>query len=400
MCALWRTPQRWQYAKTTPPSTHSSIRRQWLITSVLVLCFSVPFLLFRVNPVHKIHGWLAPPAPPPPPSPPPEILEPEIYRNQPKHPGFYDWQTNSSFDPIQIPNVQDKSLDQLCASFPRHLLEDIQPVLKTGHGVLDARVRPHLHGVSACLTNLLIFSDTAEHFEGRDFINSFEYIPPVLADEAPELEAYRNGSLADGTASRKAGWKVDKFKFIVSTTQAWKMRPGNKWYVFYEADTYIVWDNMFRLLAQFDPDMPWYFGSPTQGRDKTWFANGGPGMVLSREAMRQLTIKDYDQNTGEYRGPNLLRKQWDFLLHDCCGDSVLGWSLWEKNITLSGLWPHFNPWPAHHVPFEDSQWCQPVITMHKPTEEDLLGLWRWQFEHRENEVSLPLPCTLRICVNL
>jgi hypothetical protein len=380
MCAQWLQAKYHRHATGTPRSMRSSIRRQWLISGGVVLTFAVLFLLFRVSPVQKIHGWVTPP---PPASKLPSL---DIYKNEPDHPGFFDWQTTSAFDPVRIEDAEHKSVEDLCAAFPEHLLAEIQPVLKTGHGVLDARVRPQLQGVSACLSNLLIFSDTDEYYEGRHLIDILADIPPPIANETSTLEAWRNGSLADGTASRRAGWRADKFKFILGPTRAWKMRPGRKWYVFYEADTYIVWDNVFRLLANFDPNEPYYFGSPTFGRGQTWFANGGEGYILSREAMRRLTQHDFDRKTGHYIGPGLLRKWWDLLISDCCGDSVLGWILWHENVTLSGLWPLFNPHAPHMVPFTDREWCQPVLTMHKPMEEDLTGLWRWQWENRVADV--------------
>ena len=347
-----------------------------------MIAFAVSFLTFRASPVQRVHRWLSPPPPPP-----KKLVMPDIYRNEPEHPGFFDWETTSSFNPVRIPNAKDKSVQELCASFPEDLLTEIQPVLKTGHGVLDSRVRPQLRSVSHCLSNLLIFSDTNEHVGGHDMIDVLADIPKDLSNHAHYLEAWRNGSLSDGTASRRAGWKADKFKFIPAATSAWRLRPGRKWYVFYEADTYVVWDNVFRLLENFDPNLPYYFGSPSPGRDKTWFANGGPGYILSREAMHRLTKDDFDQKTGKYLGENLLRRYWRTLVDDCCGDSVLGWALWGQSVSLSGLWPMFNPHAPHLVPFSDKYWCQPMVTMHKPLEEDLNNLWRWQWENRMREVS-------------
>jgi hypothetical protein len=180
---------------------------------------------------------------------------------------------------------------------------------------------------------------------------------------------------------------MDKFKFLPSVSRAWKENPDRSWYVFYEADTYIVWDTVFRFLENFDPDEPLYFGSPSPGRQKTWFANGGPGFILSRESMRRLTAEDYDSKTGEYMGSKLAEKHWYNLYDDCCGDSVLGWALIHVNVTLSGLFPMFNPHTPHGVPFSERFWCQPVITMHKPSLEDIVGLWRWQWENRQADVG-------------
>jgi hypothetical protein len=311
------------------------------------------------------------------PPPPPEI------------PGFYNWTTQSSFNPARVSDVASKTADELCAGFPAHLLKDIEPVLKTGHGVLDSRVRPQLQSVSACLVNLLIMSDTEDHFEGQRTINVIEDIPADLRDNSKQLDVWRSGTIANGTASRKEAWKLDKFKFLAGVSRAWNMRPERKWYVFYEADTYIVWDNLFRMLEHFDPDEPHYFGSPTPGRQDTSFANGGPGYIISREAMRRLVKDDYDADTGAYLGSKLTERCWDDVKGNCCGDSILAWALILENVTLSGMFPMMTPHPPHGIPFsgEKKHWCQPLLTMHKPHEEDLIGLWRWQWEHRERDVS-------------
>ena len=389
---MWTRSQQHNHAKVTPrflQSLQSTSRRKWLTSSALILLFAIFFLLFHVSPVARINGWESPP-------PPPKTPDPDIYKNEPDQPGFFEWETKSEFFPARIEDAQEKSIQDLCGTFPTHLLGEIQPVLKTGHGVLDARVRPQLQGASACLDNLLIFSDADETYEGRQIIDVLKDIPKDLADGSPGLEAWRDGSLADGTASTKAAWSADRFKFLVTATRAWMQRPGRKWYVFYEADTYIVWDNVFRTLANFDPNEPYYFGSPSPGRDsrpgvKTWFANGGPGYILSREALRRLTEDDFNHTTGHYTGPSLLRQFWKIIQDDCCGDSVLGWALWNHNVSLSGLWPMMNPHPPHGVPFADRYWCQPLMTMHKPAEEDLMGLWRWQFQARSLEVSCYSP---------
>jgi hypothetical protein len=297
-------------------------------------------------------------------------------------PGFFDWDTTSAFDPVNQENVADKSIQELCTSFPKHLLKDIQPVLKTGHGVLDARVKPQLQSVSACLDNLLIFSDVEENYMGRHLIDVIWDIPPQFRDFESQLKPWRDGSIEDGTVSPRKAWKMDKFKFLPSISRAWKERPDKKWYVFYEADTYIVWDNVFRFLNNFDPKEPHYFGSPSPGRQKTWFANGGPGFILSREAMRRLTKEDYHPESHHYLGSMLTQRHWYNVYDDCCGDSVLGWALVNVNITLSGLFPMFNPHTPHGIPFSERMWCQPVMSMHKPSLEDILGLWQWQFVHR------------------
>lgn len=364
----------------------AALRRPWLVVATLFFCFSIPFLLFRSEPFEQLHNWLTSSTTPPPAKP---EAEPILPPPPPEIPGFYDWETRSSFNPIRQEDIASKSVDQLCAGFPSHLLKDIQPVLKTGHGVLETRVRPQLQSVSACLVNLLIMSDTEEQFEGHRIIDVIEDIPPSLRDNEKQLDIWRSGAIANGTADKRAAWRLDKFKFLPMISRSWRTRPDRKWYVFYEADTYIVWDNLFRMLEHFDPDEPHYFGSPTPGRQGTSFANGGPGYILSREAMRRLVQEDWDTETGAYLGSKLTERCWDDVRHNCCGDSVLAWALILQNVTLSGLFPMMTPHPPHGVPFSGSKkhWCQPVLTMHKPSEDDIIGLWRWQWEHRTRDVS-------------
>ena len=369
-----------------PWATSPTLRRfWWLILSAIAIGVFVPFLFFHSAPLRHIHTWLDASNAKDIPEPIPEPLAVSE---------FYEWDTRSAFAPVRFENVANRTFSELCHAFPQHLLREIQPVLKTGHGVIDARVRPQLRSVSACLDHLLIFSDVDEIVENHDVIDVIADLPPAVIQQSDQLDTYRslhefamNGSLDDATVIAREGWRMDKFKFLTGISRAWRMRPERRWYIFYEADTYIVWDNVFRLLENFDADQPLYFGSPSPGRNGTWFGNGGPGYILSREAMRRMVSDDWNNATGEYRGGMLTANNWDLVVHDCCGDSVVGWVLWNKQVPLSGMWPLFNPHPPHGVPFSDAYWCQPVLTMHKPSEEDIVHLWRWQWEHREHQVS-------------
>ncbi len=315
----------------------------------------------------------------------------------------YDWRTYSSFGFVAEADVANATIDELCAHFPTSLLRDVQPILKTGHGVLESRLAAHLRSVSACLgQELLIVSDKAEVFEGHPVLDAIAETPAALLNSHhtqlaayEELHSIPSWSSDNETISqdRKESWRIDKFKFLASASAAWRLRPEKRWYVFYEDDTYVLWDNVFRFVANFDPDRPWYFGSPTLGKTdkalnyRTSFANGGPGFIMSREAIRRITADDWDSQTGEYLGSVLTGRHWEDLTHDCCGDSIMGWALWQRNVSLSGIWPLMNPHPPHAVPFGDPQWCQPIMTMHKPQSEAMEPMWRWEWSARQVDVS-------------
>ncbi|TKA66425.1 hypothetical protein B0A55_10308, partial [Friedmanniomyces simplex] len=76
----------------------------------------------------------------------------------------FDWDTRSAFNPVRQ-DIEGRSSEELCRAFPKHLLQEIQPVLKTEHGLLEARVRPQLESVSACLDTLIIVSDVDEEYQ-------------------------------------------------------------------------------------------------------------------------------------------------------------------------------------------------------------------------------------------
>lgn len=187
---------------------------------------------------------------------------------------FYTWRTSSSYDLVS--DSAELSQQELCKHFPKHKLFEIQPVLKTGHGVME-RVRQSLWSTSACLDNLLIFSDLDEQVDDRLVTNIIADIPEHvlrLTTQTKPYFAFQKAAavdVADLDMDSFKGQEMDKFKFLPAISRAWRMAPEKRWYVFYEGDTYIVWDTVFRLLDNSDADLDHYFGSPSPGREGTWF---------------------------------------------------------------------------------------------------------------------------------
>ncbi|KAB5536315.1 family 31 glycosyltransferase [Coniochaeta sp. 2T2.1] len=352
----------------------------------------------------RLPTWLAPPSPGG-----GDEKRPETPATSGDEPEIYPHETTSQFFPVFFDVSTAKKAD-LCASFPRYLLQRIQPVLKMGHGESRDKIEAQLDSVSACFApdELLIFSDLAETIREHKVIDIIADLPDSYRGaDNPDFEGYltmqamrANGTLdSDKEAMKKInGWKLDKYKFLPGVERAWNMRPGRDWYVFYETDTYIVWDNLFRFLSTMDPGKEHYIGSPSPGRlderngeknkIKTWFANGGPGYILSRAAVEKLLERKVSKTTGRYLDPPLTIRWLDLLRRDCCGDSVMGWTLWNVNIHVEGYWPLFNPHPMHGVPYSEHYWCQPVVTLHKTRPEDMEHLWKWEHSRRRREKPL------------
>ncbi|CAI6089545.1 unnamed protein product [Clonostachys chloroleuca] len=313
-------------------------------------------------------------------------------------PEYYTIRDHSLFEPFQVENPNIKSVKELCQTFPRHILDTIQPVLKIGHGEDRTRVEAQLFSASACFSDheLLVFSDLTEEIRGYHVIDVLEDLPDLVRKDNVELDMYDlqkkmyiNGTLDKHDNQQKIdGWMLDKYKFLPMIEKAWNLKPNKEFYVFYESDTYVLWDNMFRFLKNFDADDRIYMGSPSPGREHknrwgklepSWFANGGPGFVLSRGAIKALLHPTY------LDGLSLTEKWATVTREDSCGDSILGLALLEAGIEVMGLWPMFNPHALGDIPFGDQYWCQPALTLHRTSPEDMRRLWRWEFGHRRLE---------------
>lgn len=301
--------------------------------------------------------------------------------------------------------------DTNCAKFPRDRLKDIQIVLRIGSTQPYDQISSHINNITNCISNLIVVSDRTEEigngFWSHDIIGD---LPAVYWDGIDEgnqggeddrtagLKAYaklnkgdiyhswQQKQYANDRLTHREGWLLDRFKFLPMIEYAYNVNPTAKWFYFIEADTYVIWDTLFQLLDQYNPQQQWYMGSPAPGRElngeKTWFAYGGDGFMLSRPAIRRLVSQDLIQNDGETNDSNRtelpLTERWAALVkEDCCGDSVLGFALANKGIFLSGLYPIFNPHPLHGIPFGPSNkpyWCQPVLSLHKTWPGDVPAL--------------------------
>ncbi|KAI3206207.1 hypothetical protein DTO012A7_4323 [Penicillium roqueforti] len=301
---------------------------------------------------------------------------------------YWTWETSTQFQKSKHENDSNdtgKSQNATCDTFPTDVLSRVQIILKTSATEDPKRVDTHMASVTRCISNLLVVSDKETELHGHRVHDVLADLPPSARDLIPEFEGYDALQRGESNVDGATGWKLDRFKFLPMVERARKVNPGAEWYVFLETDTYFVWDNLFRMLGQFDPSFPLYMGSPAPGRDigngkVNWFAYGGSGFVLSRAAVDILTAREVGKY-GQFIGQSLSEQYMQTVKDDCCGDSVLGFALWEKGVELSGMWPMFNAHPLDSIPFGDEHhWCQPAISMHKSRLSDMTGLANWEGE--------------------
>lgn len=267
-----------------------------------------------------------------------------------------------------------------CCILPTSRLPEFQVVFKMGASESMDQVYSNLNHTSKCISNVLVVSDKEQkvgRFHAHDVIAD---LPPWYRKHNKELEDYDKLNKPDTDASSISyanGHRLDKFKFLPMIEYAYKANPTAKWFIFLEADTFIAWNNVFQLLDQYNHSLPLYFGSPAPGRilphgEKTWFAHGGTGYVLSSAAM-DLLVSRTNSLHGQYL-PRLSEQFQTLIKEDCCGDSVLGYALAWKGIPLTGLNPMFNPHSLHMLSFSTASWCVPIISIHKAQGQDIAGL--------------------------
>jgi hypothetical protein len=233
---------------------------------------------------------------------------------------------------------------------------------------------------------VLIFSDMEQDIGPYHVHDSLDQVSDEAKNDNPDFDLYRlqqeylkDGIEVDKTlhgAKSDAAWNLDKYKNIHVAKKSYEMRPDASWYLFIDADTYVVWPSLLRWLERLDPKKSLYMGSLALMND-IGFAHGGSGYVLSAKAMEKFIGDD----------PGVANRFDERAKHECCGDVNLAHAIYDKDIAkLYQVWPMINGEKPRTLPFGPSHWCQPIITMHHVTSAEVNELW-W-YEQRRPDPSV------------
>ncbi|KAF7595544.1 hypothetical protein BBP40_005579 [Aspergillus hancockii] len=267
-------------------------------------------------------------------------------------------------------------------------IENIQVVLKTGATEALEKIPVHFNTTLKCIRHFILFSDFEEEIAGVQAHDVLRSVDGEIKQKYHDFDLY-NRLRASGRAGLTAedinhdpstpsgkpdnrGWLLDKWKFLPMINETLHVRPDAKWYVFIEADTYIVWRNLLSWLEKFDPSQPWYMGSQVQVGEVR-FGHGGSGLVISHAAMhkvsdyRESRVNELDVYTGS---------QW-------AGDCVLGKVLADAGVGLFFSDPMLQgatPWDySYYEPKNKKKhWCTPVVTYHHMTPSDIQDIWAFE----------------------
>lgn len=240
-----------------------------------------------------------------------------------------------SFKNIGGANLFADHPDATCDKFPE--TSNILLVMKTGASEAYAKIPTQLMTNLKCLDDFLIFSDMEQTVAGHKILDSLDNVLPEAKIDNPDFDLYNrqkncrvgqetcNKGSSDDTASQ--GWALDKYKNIHMAEKAYHKRPEYDWYMYVDADTYVIWPTLVDYLKTFDPKEKLYLGSVALIGDFP-FAHGGSGYVVSQGMMQEFFQDKKD-----------VARKWDMSAKDtCCGDFLFAYALKrETNMTVSDV---------------------------------------------------------------
>jgi hypothetical protein len=308
------------------------------------------------------------------------------------------WWQDLNISPFRSHNVPDDLKCQTLQGANETLV-----IMRTGSTELVAKLSVHLDTTLRCFKHRLIFSDAAEDYNGHPVLDALESVSDTVKETNTDFELYRR--LRDGRNRLESdelhdlpnetlheswsghteipAWKLDKWKFLPMVNRTFAEYPdtaGIKWYVFMEADSYVVWPTLLDHLATLDHTKPYYSGSPAY-IDNVGFAHGGSTFVVSPPAMRAVT-EYYNAHKEEVE--KLTDSHW-------AGDCVLGKYLAESGTSLTsarpaiqgdypGIVPYMGPDDREGPPIEASLWCTPAVSYHHVDPATIKDLWNFEQE--------------------
>ncbi|KAL3472252.1 hypothetical protein BJX99DRAFT_8700 [Aspergillus californicus] len=263
-----------------------------------------------------------------------------------------------------------------CPALPG--LHNVMLVLKTGVTEAHDKLPIHRNTTLRCIPNYIVWSDYEEEIANIP-VHDVLYNESSTLHQLPDFNLYdrvrshgrdalTGHDLSDDPSTpfgkSNPGWKLDKWKFVPMIEHTYRQYNKADWYVFMEADTFIMWPSMLTWLAKLDPNQPKYLGNQMQIRDVI-FAHGGSGFVLSNPAMASAA-RLIDEKRAYW--DSITKEEW-------AGDCVIGILLKEAGVSLDWSWPMLQLAPPKEIDsfstnYGRTPWCYPAVSFHhlKPDE--------------------------------
>ncbi|XMA14362.1 hypothetical protein WAI453_007153 [Rhynchosporium graminicola] len=263
--------------------------------------------------------------------------------------------------------------------------------VKTGASEAAGRIPIQMRTSLRNVRNVVFFSDLEQDIGEYHLYDSLDTILPKVMKDSPDFVFYKKqrelwnathdiSSLKEMKHPEKsdmlAAWALDKYKNVHILEKTWALMPNHDWYVFIDADTYLLWDNIVNWLSTMNPEKKTYMGSEVTS-EGTRFAHGGTGIIISQATMHNLVVRDAG-----------MAANWDPIIpNKCCGDLVLGMALKESGTLLQDAWPAMSgeaPWTLPFGPGTPYYWCRPALSLHHLSPEGMAEFTSFE-DRRENK---------------
>jgi hypothetical protein len=211
-----------------------------------------------------------------------------------------------------------------CTQFPD--TSKVLLVMKTGASESYSKIPTQVLTNLKCLPEFLIFSDMEQEIAGYKIHDSLDRVLDSVKTDNKDFDIYfrQRQCAADQENCNKRmdiakeGWDLDKYKNIHIAEKTFEMRPNYDWYLFVDADTYVVWPTILHWLDMLDHTERMYFGSVAMLGNFP-FGHGGSGYVVSNAAMHDF-----------FEGKDNVANRWDEdTKSQCCGDFMFAKALKE-----------------------------------------------------------------------
>lgn len=283
-----------------------------------------------------------------------------------------------------------------CAEFEG--AEDVVLIIKTGATEVEEKMPVHFNTTLRCFPHYLVFSDFGEEFEGHTIHDAIGDVIEEIRLEESDFQLWRrlkgqgratldpselstndhvdpNGG---GGNPNNGGWRLDKFKNIPMVGKTLDLKPNAKWYIYTDADTYIVWSNLLKWTRQMDSTKLKYLGSPAV-IDGQVFGHGGSGYILSNALMHKAA--DTYKNNQTY---------WDkYAASHWAGDCVLATMLEQLGAPLTWAYPVIQGGDPVVMDFSETGydrrlWCYPAVSYHHIKPSTVGSLWEFEQDWTAN----------------
>ncbi|KAK6587423.1 hypothetical protein PZA11_000713 [Diplocarpon coronariae] len=256
--------------------------------------------------------------------------------------------------------------------------ERIVVSVKTGASEAAERIPTQRQTCLRDVKHVLFFSDLEQDLGEYHLFDALDTVAKSVTNNNPDFEFYfkqqelwkstRNltslqGAKHPDSPSELAAWTLDKYKNVHMLEKTWALKPDMDWYIFIDADTYLVWPNVRKWLSTLNPNNKYYFGSAVVASGMT-FAHGGSGIFLSGASMYELVVKN--KGTAAHWDPKTHKK--------CCGDLILGMALEDCGVILQDVWPLVSGEAPSTMPFgpgTPEYRCRPALSMHHVSPDEM-----------------------------